>query len=140
MTIDLDALIPKLVALHPEGVDRNMICDTIPLPSCTSPSTRRAWIEIAVLSTLRMLLVSPSTRRAWIEIAYAGGHWLPRVVALHPEGVDRNAFRWRGPCNRIDVALHPEGVDRNRTRLQLRLRRLRSPSTRRAWIEIFGAG
>ena len=59
-----------LVALHPEGVDRNYV----------------------VVAGVFKRALSPSTRRAWIEIAYAGGHWLPRVVALHPEGVDRNAY------------------------------------------------
>ena len=57
-------------------------------------------------------MLSPSTRRAWIEIfsrvIRAGQH----VVALHPEGVDRNIFANIVPlCT--PVALHPEGVDRN---------------------------
>ena len=35
---------------------------------------------------------SPSTRRAWIEIDMHNGYnVLNFVVALHPEGVDRNA-------------------------------------------------
>ena len=56
--------------------------------------------------------MSPSTRRAWIEIANI--RFLAKVanVALHPEGVDRNitslAF-----VSILLVALHPEGVDRN---------------------------
>ena len=57
------------VALHPEGVDRNLdIVETFD-DSDGSPSTRRAWIEIACASSAS---VPPST------------------VALHPEGVDRN--------------------------------------------------
>ena len=33
-------------------------------------------------------------------------------VALHPEGVDRNTF-WTDKSTVASVALHPEGVDRN---------------------------
>ncbi len=56
---------------------------------------------------------SPSTRRAWIEILFDEGIYNAFGVALHPEGVDRNAVfgsryeLWDG------VALYPEGVDRN---------------------------
>ena len=79
---------------------------------------------------------SPSTRRAWIEISSSPGQFALIVVALHPEGVDRNGKlvmsypeAWASPSTRrawieikgIDlsehqgsVALHPEGVDRNR--------------------------
>ena len=35
------------------------------------------------------------------------------VVALHPEGVDRNPMKTKSPCRDAQVALHPEGVDRN---------------------------
>ena len=35
------------------------------------------------------------------------------LVALHPEGVDRNDFGVRYRLRDLDVALHPEGVDRN---------------------------
>ena len=56
---------------------------------------------------------SPSTRRAWIEIYPAFIHRDFLRVALHPEGVDRNMVE-RSPCDKvIGVALHPEGVDRN---------------------------
>ena len=58
-----------LVALHPEGVDRNWIHTNVRPTPKKSPSTRRAWIEIA-----RFSMPSP-------KIAH---------VALHPEGVDRN--------------------------------------------------
>ena len=102
-----------LVALHPEGVDRNYV----------------------VVAGVFKRALSPSTRRAWIEIAYAGGHWLPRVVALHPEGVDRNAFASSG-ISSSTVALHPEGVDRNSIYEVLPAILELSPSTRRAWIEI----
>ena len=57
-----------LVALHPEGVDRN----TGPLDFDTR------------------FLKSPSTRRAWIEIQGSAIVGEAGPVALHPEGVDRN--------------------------------------------------
>ena len=37
---------PVAVALHPEGVDRNVIYDKLQQFRDLSPSTRRAWIEI----------------------------------------------------------------------------------------------
>ena len=90
MTIDLDALIPKLVALHPEGVDRNANAIAF-IPNTPvalhpegvdrnliklserqagkqSPSTRRAWIEMIMPKYNMLYAQSPSTRRAWIEI------------------------------------------------------------------------
>ena len=79
---------------------------------CLSPSTRRAWIEIVYPQKHNSAPLSPSTRRAWIEIAYDCKRLLLLVVALHPEGVDRNTAGERR--NGIaKVALHPEGVDRN---------------------------
>ena len=57
-------------------------------------------------------------------------------VALHPEGVDRNCKTNTRKTNGT-VALHPEGVDRNRIVGGGQLHRTASPSTRRAWIEIF---
>ena len=58
-----------IVALHPEGVDRNIVPDTALYSHVMSPSTRRAWIEILHL-----------------HIPFQ----IHLVVALHPEGVDRN--------------------------------------------------
>ena len=55
---------------------------------------------------------SPSTRRAWIEIGHCCREYGIYVVALHPEGVDRNFFGSRRNIHQ-KVALHPEGVDRN---------------------------
>ena len=57
------------------------------------------------------------------------------MVALHPEGVDRNLSE-DGVYNLVAVALHPEGVDRNRRSDAKYSWTLESPSTRRAWIEI----
>ena len=63
---------------------------------------------------------SPSTRRAWIEILRKLLlHLLFGVVALHPEGVDRNNGPERGYELVEIVALHPEGVDRNRDSYKL---------------------
>ena len=81
------------------------------------------------------------------------------IVALHPEGVDRNyptpppmkddatspstRRAWieikahpTKPAAAFDVALHPEGVDRKGKEQRKRLYDFLSPSTRRAWIEI----
>ena len=63
-------------------------------------------------------------------------HYYWGIVALLAEGVDRNY------CNRLRivhrvVALLAEGVDRNLLGFYLCLHRIGSPSSRRAWIEIF---
>ena len=102
------------VALHPEGVDRNH--DPPPPASlCSaSPSTRRAWIEIFSTFAVAASAASPSTRRAWIEITECINSCLTVLVALHPEGVDRNSYI-------LDYLLKRDG---------------QSPSTRKAWIEI----
>ena len=80
-----------------------------------SPSSRRAWIEIIGIGTVKQSLPvallaegvdrnrpicnfwvnlsgSPSSRRAWIEIRLSGGKPQRGRVALLAEGVDRNAF------------------------------------------------
>ena len=57
------------------------------------------------------------------------------VVALLAEGVDRNGADHCYPIHHY-VALLAEGVDRNQLPLWLLVVRLRSPSSRRAWIEI----
>ena len=56
---------------------------------------------------------SPSSRRAWIEIAEAGAATGAAMVALLAEGVDRNR---KGEISLFSgdwVALLAEGVDRN---------------------------
>ena len=103
-----------LVALLAEGVDRNKFQSVRPAGKPASPSSRRAWIEIKRRCT--------KTAR--------------RIVALLAEGVDRNllCLSYRRSVDR--VALLAEGVDRNAAaRCQLR-GKCRSPSSRRAWIEI----
>ena len=56
---------------------------------------------------------SPSTRRAWIEILNCNIAICDEIVALHPEGVDRNTTLLHVDVASNLVALHPEGVDRN---------------------------
>ena len=105
--------------------------------AAASPSTRRAWIEIAFAFVCTSCAFwSPSTRRAWIEMPRGMPPKLSGRVALHPEGVDRNPVltvcwmrppqspstrrAWieipaaENPAHQSPVALHPEGVDRNR--------------------------
>ena len=102
------------VALLAEGVDRNKRFmgenDTGPW----SPSSRRAWIEIS-----NHLSPSPGFR-----------------VALLAEGVDRNLCPALVRGHRHKVALLAEGVDRNLTYHRKKSAQKKSPSSRRAWIEI----
>ena len=81
------------VALHPEGVDRNIKALIISPRPGPSPSTRRAWIEIKAHPAKPAAALSPSTRRAWIEIVSGSSGRPATLVALHPEGVDRNIGR-----------------------------------------------
>ena len=85
--------VSKSVALHPEGVDRN--------------------IRLALFGG-RIFCVALHPEGVDRNQA-SGGKSVIEYVALHPEGVDRNSTGGR----RIDlckVALHPEGVDRNSPR------------------------
>ena len=80
------------VALHPEGVDRNYAIISRCGAARKSPSTRRAWIEIQKIEDRALSTLSPSTRRAWIEIIQLQILKGASLVALHPEGVDRNSL------------------------------------------------
>ena len=60
-----------------------------------------------------LFLLSPSSRRAWIEIASLMQKQPPGLVALLTEGVDRNPPAQRGVQGGAYVALLTEGVDRN---------------------------
>ena len=80
----------KAVALLAEGVDRNFAACQIMAWAVTSPSSRRAWIEIISAVDYRQ-----------------GGS-----VALLAEGVDRNIRGIRENMPEL-VALLAEGVDRN---------------------------
>ena len=104
---------PDHVALLAEGVDRNSVRE---FPVCC-PGT------------------SPSSRRAWIEILHNRVSELISLVALLAEGVDRNSTNWTltGPST---VALLAEGVDRNPSLASLTCTAPMSPSSRRAWIEM----
>ena len=102
------------VALHPEGVDRNKISSLTVWEAILSPSTRRAWIEIAIVPfvlSMRFVALHPEgvDRNPLRSPRPPHRH----TVALHPEGVDRNASRLNQVCQNVKVALHPEGVDRN---------------------------
>ena len=56
------------VALLAEGVDRNEYGIKFTDNTPQSPSSRRAWIEIAVRVAVLLQGASPSSRRVWIEI------------------------------------------------------------------------
>ena len=124
-----------MVALLAEGVDRNQPVAYRRPAVMWSPSSRRAWIEISLVSVTAWLLLvallaegvdrnpyrytnlhmgfpSPSSRRAWIEITERGCYFM---TVTSPSS--RRAW--------IEIASAPA------TRA---LRR--SPSSRRAWIEI----
>ena len=58
-----------------------------------------------------------------------------QIVALLAEGVDRNSKEMM-PYDQPKVALLAEGVDRNIARCSRSIVAPRSPSSRRAWIEI----
>ena len=56
-----------------------------------SPSSRRAWVEITRRPFPPMIWTpSPSSRRAWVEIGRRSRCWLRCSVALLAEGVGRN--------------------------------------------------
>ena len=80
--------------------------------------------------------MSPSSRRAWIEIPQACGSCDRGTVALLAEGVDRNLSMAALVDTYKAVALLAEGVDRNDSVYVLLSRCMKSPSSRRAWIEI----
>ena len=100
-----------------------------------SPSSRRAWIEMSLPRRWR-----PRTRVALLTegvdrnraVAQRPQHY---AVALLTEGVDRNRKK-HGGYTRCQVALLTEGVDRNGSPLKEARNCWKSPSSRRAWIEI----
>ena len=133
-----------------------MVDESTILPQ--SPSSRRAWIEIIpsglVFKIISVALLaegvdrnqlwrvsristvrSPSSRRAWIEILRLSARLRTYGVALLAEGVDRNNAE-TGQYEMRPVALLAEGVDRNNQDNTLADTLIRSPSSRRAWIEI----
>ena len=92
------------VALLAEGVDRN----------------------IMGLAVVRTDQTSPSSRRAWIEMTGNGHEPEYEYVALLAEGVDRNCFPLSLELG-VLVALLAEGVDRNRKSLSCPRRRSGRP-------------
>ena len=79
------------VALLTEGVDRNLRRCWLIADAVSSPSSRRAWIEILLRwQRNKQNRRSPSSRRAWIEIPASQGAVKKKFVALLTEGVDRN--------------------------------------------------
>ena len=59
------------------------------------------------------------------------------TVALLAEGVDRNRLYINVTDTTEEVALLAEGVDRNSKVVSLNIKAAPSPSSRRAWIEIY---
>ena len=124
-----------IVALLAEGVDRNICAIWRRIYHTSSPSSRRAWIEISsypplFTATVVALLAEGVDRNLTLPFfASLTG------VALLAEGVDRNFFAisLAMPDN---VALLAEGVDRNSQAVILGIQDVLSPSSRRAWIEI----
>ena len=108
-----------------------------PLDPYKSPSSRRAWIEIAKKQQKSVpplvALLAEGVDRNWLGAACGGGS----RVALLAEGVDRNSqiCEW---AMAQDVALLAEGVDRNTDLGEDVDNAQKSPSSRRAWIEIQG--
>ena len=123
------------VALLAEGVDRNYAGMMENHGTGRSPSSRRAWIEIAHQCQrnrlpLVALLAEGVDRNYTVEAEQTGA-----TVALLAEGVDRNIMSARSLLHEL-VALLAEGVDRNRSLTRREQRQEASPSSRRAWIEI----
>ena len=125
-----------LVALLAEGVDRNVIQASVFSGMPSSPSSRRAWIEICTAARgSRQVLVALLAEGVDRNSPCHCRRQTRAVVALLAEGVDRNSVCHR-PGSALDVALLAEGVDRNIGQRQLRGESIKSPSSRRAWIEI----
>ena len=103
-----------MVALLTEGVGRNRKEAETVFNAAESPSSRRAWVEIAQgFGHLAALAVSPSSRRAWVEIGNAQAYPERGRVALLTEGVGRNIIADPSYARCIQVALLTEGVGRN---------------------------
>ena len=103
----------KTVALLAEGVDRNLQGR----PGHPAPIHVALLAEGVDRNRTRphstnLPTMSPSSRRAWIEMASMLRAAVTRSVALLAEGVDRNANTTRGRPQTF-VALLAEGVDRN---------------------------
>ena len=80
------------VALLAEGVGRNCLMAAGSALNFSSPSSRRAWVEIHQHEPGYPDIQSPSSRRAWVEIPWGGWCSCGVVVALLAEGVDKKGF------------------------------------------------
>ena len=100
------------VALLAEGVDRNGLPRIGRQQAHKSPSSRRAWIEIATARCVRprlsVALLAEGVDRNLCRVLSSRG----QSVALLAEGVDRN-WEYLEYCGQKEVALLAEGVDRN---------------------------
>ena len=106
-------------------------------PFLLSPSSRRAWIEIAGRNGQEIRAQpSPSSRRAWIEMTEGGDKHC--LISLSPSS--RRAWieihKSCEFCRWHLVALLAEGVDRNTESPPAESAPGKSPSSRRAWIEM----
>ena len=123
------------VALLAEGVDRNNVTAHKTKAINLSPSSRRAWIEITSMKCCRatplVALLAEGVDRNYGAIRVDN----KTTVALLAEGVDRNWNMGRNKPGQ-QVALLAEGVDRNNGSGAGAGRAYKSPSSRRAWIEI----
>ena len=130
------------VALLAEGVDRNNSGFAIAQPPTTSPSSRRAWIEITstrshpivrfrvallaegvdrnihVPAQAPLVPLSPSSRRAWIEISSVKSSAAAAVGSPSSRRAWIEISRQRPQSSGCRVALLAEGVDRNLLRLK----------------------
>ena len=105
------------VALLAEGVGRNGLVSNFTTGAGTSPSSRRAWVEIA--------RVIGSITISWGVALLAEGvgrnsptaciHIFRFRVALLAEGVGRNYVSFIQIVKAVNVALLAEGVGRNRS-------------------------
>ena len=101
-----------------------------------SPSSRRAWIEIACPHTGKGYhRQSPSSRRAWIEIDADSISSVVEGVALLAEGVDRNIM-FRRPRSMPILSPSSRRAWIEIIERMLKIKTPKSPSSRRAWIEI----
>ena len=102
------------VALLAEGVGRNITQVPGMYAASASPSSRRAWVEILQL--------------------HSGVDYF--LVALLAEGVGRNVSSRKWRMEKLPVALLAEGVGRNSRSASTSTATRKSPSSRRAWVEI----
>ena len=127
----------ELVALRTEGVDRNRRLEKALATQHVALRTEGVDRNVNSYMNMRDLEKSPSARRAWIEISsLAAPLLLKNVVALRTEGVDRNVNSYMNMRDLEKVALRTEGVDRNVDEADSVKQAMRSPSARRAWIEM----